>query len=75
MMILAVPLQPASSAPVLSGWRRNKVGAVAGRELSRFARDSRDLQQLIEMCRVVDTGAGRSETVSGLLRCRDAGIN
>ena len=42
MMILAVPLQAASSA-------------VAAREVSRFARNSRDWQQLIEMCRVVDT--------------------
>src|SRR5258708_28412917 len=32
-----------------------KVGAVAARESSRFARNSRDWQQLIEMCRVVDT--------------------
>ena len=32
-----------------------KVGAVAAREVSRFARYSRDWQQLIEMCRVVDT--------------------
>lgn len=32
-----------------------KVGAVAARELSRFARNSREWQQLIEMCRVVDT--------------------
>src|SRR5271169_3691783 len=31
-----------------------KVGAVAAREVSRFARNSRDWQQLIEMCRVVD---------------------
>jgi DNA invertase Pin-like site-specific DNA recombinase len=30
-----------------------KVGAVAAREVSRFARNSRDWQQLIEMCRVV----------------------
>ncbi|WP_246647276.1 recombinase family protein, partial [Rhizobium laguerreae] len=28
---------------------------VAAREVSRFARNSRDWQQLIEMCRVVDT--------------------
>ena len=27
-----------------------KVGAVAAREVSRFARNSRDWQQLIEMC-------------------------
>src|SRR5207302_4781696 len=33
----------------------DKVGAVAAREVSRFARNSRDWQQLIEMCRVVDT--------------------
>ncbi len=32
-----------------------KVGAVAAREVSRFARDSRDWQQPVEMCRVVDT--------------------
>ena len=32
-----------------------KVGAVAARDVSRFARNSRDWQQLIEMCRVVDT--------------------
>ena len=32
-----------------------RVGAVAARELSRFARNSRDWQQLIEVCRVVDT--------------------
>ena len=32
-----------------------KVGAVAAREVSRFARNSREWQQLIEMCRVVDT--------------------
>jgi DNA invertase Pin-like site-specific DNA recombinase len=28
-----------------------KVGAVAAREVSRFARNSRDWQQLVEMCR------------------------
>jgi DNA invertase Pin-like site-specific DNA recombinase len=32
-----------------------KVGAVAAREVSRFARNSREWQQLIEVCRVVDT--------------------
>lgn len=32
-----------------------EVGAVAARELSRFARNSREWQQLIEVCRVVDT--------------------
>src|SRR6516164_4061317 len=32
-----------------------KVGAIAALEVSRFARNSRDWQQLIEMCRVVDT--------------------
>jgi DNA invertase Pin-like site-specific DNA recombinase len=34
---------------------RGKVGAVAAHEVSRFANSSRDWQQLIEMCRVVDT--------------------
>src|ERR1700688_3819268 len=32
-----------------------EVGAVSARELSRFARNSRDWQQLVEVCRVVDT--------------------
>src|ERR1700745_918601 len=32
-----------------------QVGAVAAREVSRFARNSREWQQLIEVCRVVDT--------------------
>jgi DNA invertase Pin-like site-specific DNA recombinase len=31
------------------------VGVVAARELSRFARNSRDWQQLMEVCRLVDT--------------------
>ncbi|KAF0206970.1 MAG: resolvase domain-containing protein [Methylocystaceae bacterium] len=40
-----------------------KVGAVCAREASRFARNSRDWQQLIEMCRVVDTVLVDQETV------------
>ena len=32
-----------------------QVGAVAAREVSRFARNSRDWQKLVEICRVVDT--------------------
>jgi DNA invertase Pin-like site-specific DNA recombinase len=40
-----------------------KVGAVAAREVSRFARNNRDWQQLIEMCRVVDTVLIDQETI------------
>jgi hypothetical protein len=40
-----------------------KVGAVAAREVSRFARNSRDWQQLIEMCRLVDTLLIDQETI------------
>src|ERR1700704_3921681 len=40
-----------------------KVGGVAAREVSRFARNSRDWQQLIEMCRVVDTVLVDQETI------------
>ena len=40
-----------------------KIGAVAAREVSRFARNSRDWQQLVEMCRVVDTVLIDQETV------------
>jgi DNA invertase Pin-like site-specific DNA recombinase len=40
-----------------------KVGAVAAREVSRFARNSREWQQLVEVCRVVDTLLIDNETV------------
>lgn len=40
-----------------------KVGAVAAREVSRFARNSREWQQLVEVCRVVDTLLVDQETV------------
>jgi len=40
-----------------------KVGAVAAREVSRFARNSREWQQLIEVFRVVDTVLIDQETV------------
>lgn len=48
-----------------------KVGAVAAREVSRFARNSRDWQQLIEMCRVVDTVLVDQETVSAPRQSND----
>lgn len=32
-----------------------RVGAVAAREVSRFARNSREWQRLVEVCRIVDT--------------------
>ncbi len=54
--------QSASGSITRSGFERlvadvcmGEVGAVAARELSRFARNSREWQQLIEVCRVVDT--------------------
>ena len=40
-----------------------QVGAVAAREVSRFARNSREWQQLVEVCRVVDTVLIDLETV------------
>ena len=52
----------ASGAGTRSGFKRmvadvclGKVGAVAAREVSRFARNSREWQQLVEVCRLVDT--------------------
>lgn len=39
------------------------VGVVAAREVSRFARNSRDWQQLVEICRVVDTVLVDHDTV------------
>jgi DNA invertase Pin-like site-specific DNA recombinase len=40
-----------------------KVGAVAAREVSRFARNRREWQQLVEVCRIVDTLLVDQETV------------
>jgi DNA invertase Pin-like site-specific DNA recombinase len=40
-----------------------QIGAVAAREVSRFARNSREWQQLVEVCRVVDTLLVDQETV------------
>jgi DNA invertase Pin-like site-specific DNA recombinase len=40
-----------------------RVGAVAASEVSRFARNSREWQQLMEVCRVVDTLLIDQETV------------
>lgn len=52
----------ASGAVARAGFERmvaevclGKVGAPAAREVSRFARNSREWQQLVEVCRVVDT--------------------
>src|SRR6201988_2251768 len=41
-----------------------RVGAVAAREVSRFARNSRDWQQLVEVCRLVDTLLIDQESIS-----------
>jgi DNA invertase Pin-like site-specific DNA recombinase len=48
-----------------------KVGAVCAREVSRFARSSRGWQQLIEMCRVVDTVLVDQETIYAPRRGND----
>ncbi len=52
----------ASGSVVRSGFERmvsdvclGKVGALAAREVSRFARNSQEWQQLVEVCRLVDT--------------------
>ncbi len=54
--------QTASGVVTRTGFERmvaevclGKVGAVAAREVSRFARNSREWQQLVEVCRLVDT--------------------
>jgi DNA invertase Pin-like site-specific DNA recombinase len=48
-----------------------EVGAVAARELSRFARNSREWQQLVEVCRVVDTLLIDEEAVYDARRTND----
>src|SRR3954467_2310486 len=62
--------RPAAGGVARAGFERmvaevclGKVGAVAAREVSRFARNNRDWQQLVEMCRVVDTLLIDQETV------------
>src|ERR1700716_555622 len=40
-----------------------KIGAVCAREVSRFARNSREWQQLVDVCRIVDTLLVDQETV------------
>jgi DNA invertase Pin-like site-specific DNA recombinase len=44
--------------------RLGKVDVVAARELSRFARNSREWQQLVEVCRIADTLLIDHQTVS-----------
>lgn len=60
----------AAGAVARSGFERmvaevslGRVGAVAAREVSRFARNSREWQQLVEVCRIVDTVLIDQETV------------
>jgi DNA invertase Pin-like site-specific DNA recombinase len=60
----------AAGTEVRSGFERmvaevclGRVGAVAALEVSRFARNSREWQQLVEVCRVVDTVLIDQETV------------
>ena len=48
-----------------------RVGAVAAREVSRFARNSRDWQQLVEVCRMVDTLLVDQETIYDPRRSND----
>jgi DNA invertase Pin-like site-specific DNA recombinase len=48
-----------------------QVGAVAAREVSRFARNNRDWQQLIEVCRVVDTLLIDHETIYDTRKSND----
>jgi len=62
--------QSASGSTDRSGFQRmvaevcfGKIGAVAAREVSRFARNSRDWHQLIEMCSLVDTLLVDQETI------------
>jgi DNA invertase Pin-like site-specific DNA recombinase len=48
-----------------------KVGAIAAREVSRFARNNRDWHQLIEMCGLVDTLLVDHEAVYDVRRGND----
>jgi DNA invertase Pin-like site-specific DNA recombinase len=48
-----------------------RVGAVAARELSRLSRNHRDWQQLVEVCRIVDTLLIDQETIYDSRRSND----
>lgn len=48
-----------------------RIGAVAAREVSRFARNSREWQQLVEVCRMVDTLLIDHDTVYDARRSND----
>jgi DNA invertase Pin-like site-specific DNA recombinase len=68
----------AAGPEVRSGFERmvaevslGRVGAVAARELSRFARNNRDWQQLMEVCRLVDTLLIDQETIYDSRRSND----
>src|SRR5437667_11501548 len=66
MRISAARQLAACSAPASTVWWPRFASArsvQSAREVSRFARNSRDWQQLIEMCRVVDTVLIDQETI------------
>jgi DNA invertase Pin-like site-specific DNA recombinase len=42
-----------------------KVGTVAAREVSRFARNSREWQQLIEVCRLIEEVIADTDAAAG----------
>lgn len=62
--------RPAGGTVTRTGFERmvaqvcmGQVGAVCAREVSRFARNSREWQQLVEVCRIFDTLLIDQETV------------
>ncbi len=68
----------ASGSVTRSGFERmvvevslGRVGAVCAREVSRFARNSREWQQLVEVCRLVDTLLIDQETIYDPRRSND----
>jgi hypothetical protein len=66
MKTLDVRLVEVLRAPDLSAWWHRSVSeklARSVREVSRFARNSREWQQLVEVCRIVDTLLIDQETV------------
>ncbi len=70
--------QSGSSATDRSGFQRmvaevclGRVGAVAAREVSRFARNNRDWHQLVEMCSLVGTLLVDHEAIYDPRSCND----
>jgi Resolvase, N terminal domain len=69
--VVRLPAVSCERALMVAEVSLGRVGAVAAREVSRFARNSRDWQQLVEVCRLVDTLLIDQDTIYDPRRSND----